>query len=260
MVTIINYSDKAIALTGETKPIREQLKNLGGKFNPYLTNKETGAKFAGWIFSKTKQAQVESLINNPLVSIKANEYKPTKSEVLTRTVEVLEPIGLWSSQQIIDKYGFDFEITIESLVNEYLNEVNNSNSLSHLDKSIAGVITIINKESFERYSDKNNITMGLAKSYIRKGGKGIDQVAMEASEQGGINVTEQNVVDFILRYPNKQYLKRSDYALKLAEAYKLYTGKELNRRTANEYLQIIKEVRANLILTNPLNEFSNEPF
>jgi hypothetical protein len=47
-VQIIDYSDKAIAVIGDTKPIKDKLKELGGRFNFRLT---CGA---GWIFPKSK--------------------------------------------------------------------------------------------------------------------------------------------------------------------------------------------------------------
>jgi len=50
---IVDYSDKAFAVIGETKPIKDTLKALGGRFNMFLT---CGA---GWIFPKTKMNQVK---------------------------------------------------------------------------------------------------------------------------------------------------------------------------------------------------------
>lgn len=47
-IQIIEYSDKAIAVIGNTKPIKDTLKELGGRFNFRLS---CGA---GWIFPKTK--------------------------------------------------------------------------------------------------------------------------------------------------------------------------------------------------------------
>jgi ribonuclease BN (tRNA processing enzyme) len=47
---IVDYSEKAIAVFGDTRPIKDQLKALGGRFNPRLTHE--GEKQAGWIFSK----------------------------------------------------------------------------------------------------------------------------------------------------------------------------------------------------------------
>ena len=57
---LIDYSDKAVALFGNTKPIRDTLKEIGGRFNPCL-NVE-GAKVAGWVFPKAKRDVLEQLI------------------------------------------------------------------------------------------------------------------------------------------------------------------------------------------------------
>lgn len=58
---VVDYSEKAIALIGETRDIKEQLKLLGGKFNPYLNiNNE---KVAGWIFPKTKKSELQKILN-----------------------------------------------------------------------------------------------------------------------------------------------------------------------------------------------------
>jgi len=64
MFEIINYSEKAIAVKGDTKTIKEQLKSLGGRFNPRLKtpeNQET--RFAGWIFPKTKEDALRKALN-----------------------------------------------------------------------------------------------------------------------------------------------------------------------------------------------------
>lgn len=56
-VQIVDYSPKAVAIIGETKPIKEALKKLGGRFNPRLT---CGP---GWIFPKSKTQDLTALIN-----------------------------------------------------------------------------------------------------------------------------------------------------------------------------------------------------
>lgn len=50
---IIDYSEKAFAVIGETKPIKDTLKDLGGRFNFRLS---CGA---GWIFPKSKETTVK---------------------------------------------------------------------------------------------------------------------------------------------------------------------------------------------------------
>ncbi|MGN0489968.1 MAG: LPD29 domain-containing protein [Ruminococcus sp.] len=53
---LFNYSDKAIALVGDTKPIKDILKNLGGRFNSHLS---CGA---GWIFSKKAEGKLRAAL------------------------------------------------------------------------------------------------------------------------------------------------------------------------------------------------------
>ena len=46
--TIVHYSEKAIALFGDTKAIKEHLRTLGGRFNPRLQH--NSQRTAGWVF------------------------------------------------------------------------------------------------------------------------------------------------------------------------------------------------------------------
>ena len=57
---LTNYSEKAVALFGDTKPIKDALSDLGGRFNGRLTYR--GEKCAGWVFPKAKEMQVRELI------------------------------------------------------------------------------------------------------------------------------------------------------------------------------------------------------
>lgn len=57
---IVDYSERAIAVFGDTKPIKAELSALGGRFNSRLTH--DGEKRAGWIFQKSKEEQVRRLI------------------------------------------------------------------------------------------------------------------------------------------------------------------------------------------------------
>ena len=56
-IQIIDYSEKAIAIVGDTRAIKDTLKTLGGRFNSHLS---CGA---GWIFSKTKEATIKNALN-----------------------------------------------------------------------------------------------------------------------------------------------------------------------------------------------------
>jgi hypothetical protein len=59
---LVDYSEKAIALFGNSKAIKDVLKELGGRFNPHLTNPKTNEKQAGWIFSKKVKDKLESVL------------------------------------------------------------------------------------------------------------------------------------------------------------------------------------------------------
>ena len=56
-VQIIDYSEKAIAVVGDTRAIKDTLKSLGGRFNNRLS---CGA---GWIFPKSKEATIKATLS-----------------------------------------------------------------------------------------------------------------------------------------------------------------------------------------------------
>ena len=55
-IKVIKYSERSIAVVGDTKPIKEQLKALGGRFNFRLT---CGA---GWVFSADKLEAIKQML------------------------------------------------------------------------------------------------------------------------------------------------------------------------------------------------------
>jgi hypothetical protein len=61
-LNIQEYSPKSFVVIGNTKEHKDKLKSLGGKWNKGLTNKESGKRFCGWIFSNNKMKLVEEYI------------------------------------------------------------------------------------------------------------------------------------------------------------------------------------------------------
>lgn len=59
-VEIVDYSEKAIAVFGDTEPIKDILGGLFGRFNRRLTRGTE--KCAGWIFPKTREAAVREAV------------------------------------------------------------------------------------------------------------------------------------------------------------------------------------------------------
>lgn len=112
-IDLVNYSEKSFALFGDTKEIKDYLKNLGGKFNPYLNFE--GGKKAGWIFSNNAKSKVElflksySSVNDsnaitvPIIKNNAPIYDldlfNVKSSLEYRILEYAKPISFisWAS-------------------------------------------------------------------------------------------------------------------------------------------------------------------
>ena len=106
-VRIIPYTDKSFVVVGDTKPHKDSIKNLGGKWNASLTNKETGEKFMGWIFflNRGKQTEVQNWIDGGCLPVGSSAggseeskrgfekilFPESKSEFQTRKVS-LSPI------------------------------------------------------------------------------------------------------------------------------------------------------------------------
>ena len=61
-ISIVNYSEKAIAVFGNTKDIKDHLAALGGKFNPSL--KQNDERVAGWVFPNSKKEEVRKIITS----------------------------------------------------------------------------------------------------------------------------------------------------------------------------------------------------
>lgn len=89
-VNIIEYSERAIAVIGDTKPIKELLKSLGGSFNARLS---CGP---GWIFSKKKLEEVQTALINKV----KHESKEDSATVLYSEAEQIQEIEIVQAEQI----------------------------------------------------------------------------------------------------------------------------------------------------------------
>ena len=127
---MVDYSEKAIAVFGDTKAIKEQLKELGGRFNPSLNY--NGEKRAGWIFSKKQVDKVRELL------------APAKGE------------------EEAD------EITVEEypVENIHLTETDNFNGVRYYDIEGAGVITSAKVRADIQPGDVFNVYTAEERKYI----------------------------------------------------------------------------------------------
>ena len=75
----IQYTERCIAVIGDTKPLKEQLKQAGGKFNPYL--KVNGSIVAGWVFSVNRKDQIVGIIEGVTIEAQTIEVKPEQKPI-----------------------------------------------------------------------------------------------------------------------------------------------------------------------------------
>ena len=77
---IVSYTDKSFVVIGDTKTHKDSLKNLGGKWNGSLTNKDTGEKFMGWIFYSSKKREIQSWIDTGCKPIPVSTQRENQRE------------------------------------------------------------------------------------------------------------------------------------------------------------------------------------
>lgn len=94
---VVDYSKKAIAVFGDTKAIKDQLKELGGRFNPSLSY--NGEKRAGWIFSKKQVDKVKELITPTEL--------PGLTEETNRFKKSLDKPLIWDNLKTLDYALYD---------------------------------------------------------------------------------------------------------------------------------------------------------
>lgn len=115
-ITIVDYSPKSFYVSGDTKHIKDKLKELGGKWNTKLKCKDDDDKrISGWIFSNTKREEVSKFLDEmfveplpqPLPTVKRNNINITKFMKEELSVKYNIPydelLNLWKDFKIKDK-------------------------------------------------------------------------------------------------------------------------------------------------------------
>ncbi|KAJ3413749.1 Protein artemis [Chytridiales sp. JEL 0842] len=69
---LVNYSEKTVAVFGNTKACKDQLKSMGGKFNMNLS--QNGLKVPGWIFPTSQKGDLEVWIKNYTPSTSSDPF------------------------------------------------------------------------------------------------------------------------------------------------------------------------------------------
>lgn len=103
-----------------------------------------------------------------------------------------------------------------------------------IDHAISENIGKVKRQGYIQFGDRNNVTQGKAKAYFDKEGETVDTLAQRISEETGLDVTPNDVISFIDRFPNgladyNRSLKNPLIA-DLKARFKKITGLTLNDR------------------------------
>ena len=93
----------------------------------------------------------------------------------------------------------------------------------------------VSTKSYERFGDKNNVAQGMAKQYLRAKGRAIDEIAQEASGIVGKEVSPEDVVAFMERFPGGRP-QRSERMVELDQRHGALYGTKLNKLVAKSIL------------------------
>lgn len=110
--------------------------------------------------------------------------------------------------------------------------------------------------SYKQFGDRNNLNNSKARSYIRKDGDPIDVVAANLSNESGIEITPQDIIEFMDRFPNgiedAEKKSQSEVAQDAAAKFEQLTGLSLTPEIAeiavNQEFEKIQDI--NNVLLN----------
>ena len=196
---MVDYSEKAIAVFGDTKAIKEQLKELGGRFNPALNY--NGEKRAGWIFSKKKADEVRNLMASE--KVEAVEELPALPE------EIYIPELEEETKQP------------EKLGNIHLTETDNFNGVRYYDIEGAGIITSAKVRADIQPGDVFNVYTDKERKYSVT----YDGVSLESSLKNDL----PGIIEFICKIESGT-LSASSHYTPLAEGVEFYEKKVKGKR------------------------------
>ena len=159
---VSDYTDKSIAVQGDTRKYKEDLKKLGGKYNPQLKGGP------GWIFPKTSEKDINSFITGGKRLVSEDEEKAGEKRTIERSKECIRSSETYIPDKIKDTIPRSFSHTSPTL-GEFgilLTTINNmASKINKIDIAISFLLsddqkktlnTIINSSAQEYNMSKNN--------------------------------------------------------------------------------------------------------
>ncbi|MGV6830324.1 MAG: LPD38 domain-containing protein [bacterium] len=248
--------------------------------------KEETPKVKTYQLGATDKAPVYNVsFNNGVLEVKdskGNEpTSKTKRKVLDKYAEELDftegksaviPEGAEADANVISAKESENAAEIAALINDTSTKEFIENQLDFKTRVIAEGLGKIDKQSYIRFGDRNNIGVSKARTYFGKinkntgksEGTAIDVKAQELSETSGIEITPQDIVDHIDSFPNGKsevYKSIKDAQIKpLQDRFTELTGLPANDKYIEMAVkqQIQKEELNKELESNYLNKLTEE--
>lgn len=203
------------------------------------------------LYTAKDQKHVVKMVGNELkvVNRMGDEVgEKTKRTILKEYEDKYDYTKGERASDVVEKESIQFKDENES--NRYIAEKSNNpieiiqaheslgkfeSQKSYTDQILDDVIGKINPDSYKRFGDPNNVTQGIAKRFFNKEGRDIDEIAQEASEMAGSEITPQDIVNFV--ESDKYERKVSPEKELLRQRFKSITGFTLNDRVTQKAIK-----------------------
>jgi hypothetical protein len=131
MLRVIDYSEKAIALVGDTFSIKDKIKQIGGTFNKSLHI--DNSTVPGWIFPINKKNEVEELVkNNPSTKTATTKQQSYTVNDHKASISIDPKITHEMFANLLNKYEM-----LEARVQYLEDQLGNKQSLSSSKKTVS---------------------------------------------------------------------------------------------------------------------------
>lgn len=128
-----------------------------------------------------------------------------------------------------------------ALIESYLSVVNESEVDYSKDSIIAREVHSIRMQDFIRWGDRNQITNGMILIWFRKDALELDVQVFCMKEEYQIDITEQDVISFILSHPNgKSSYHYNKLLSEISGMFKDLTGHNIDYSLARKLMSIYK--------------------
>lgn len=163
-INISDYTARSVAVQGDTRKYKEDLKKLGGKYNGQLKGGP------GWIFPKTSEKDLVAFINGGKRLVTAEEAREGEERSKQRAKEWAEKDKKSpdrSSRGVSGVSGVS-----ESVLTPTLGEMASLiNMVKVLEKKMEAIMTIMTPEqlkTFNEYMKKKDVVKKVAKKVVKR--------------------------------------------------------------------------------------------